>query len=906
MTARILRLPKRTRATGVVASKLSPPAPRRDAVERVALGGLEARFPGCPLVLVRAPAGYGKTSVLAQWRAEADAHGAATSWLTLDAGDDDPARLFTHLAVAIGRVRKDENLAELQAELQATSDVMALVDWLELPEGAFTLFLDDFEAVRHDTSIAIVRRLASRFEEPARLVIASRSRVSLGVGKKRVLGRLVEIDERELLFSAEETRSLLAARGVTLDSESLASLLAHTEGWPAAIELAALALAGRDDGAGFVASFSGSFQDVAEFLSEEVLERQPPDLRAFLLDTCILACLRADLCDAIRSGVDSATHIERLEEAGVPLRAIDVAGEWHRYHPVFAEFLQKVQRRELGPRVAELHRAAARWHSQHGHPIDAVDHALAASDSMLAAELVEPHAKECIRQGQFGTVVRWAEALPPPALDAHPQIRSASAWSRLFLSDFKGARRELDRFRARAAGDCDRPEVEDEFAALEPTLLAYEDRIPDALEAAQASLPRLRAGDPFNQGCLLNVLAWGLTMRSELADARRRVVEARAAHALAGSLFGIVYSITIAGLLEAIGGNLPAARRHFEEAEALAAGRSRTRSSVVWTGVPFFAEVLYEIDELEAAETRLETWFSMIRQIAPVDMVIAATLTLTRIHGTRGRFADAEHVLDDGDVEALQRGAARMRHAFGWERVRLALARGAEKEARALRDQIPADDTPEPEVWYPHGLENEARDVGELRYAALTGDARRVLPAIRRARARAEDGGRGARALRLSILEAIALDMLDERTAALQALRPALSRGAAGGFVRSFVDEGPRLVALLHAVRDSRRDTPRVPETDFPTEYLDRLLAAAGAAIAAPIPAATIAEPLSDREREILTLLTEGLPNRLLARRLFVSENTVKWHLKRIYEKLGVSSRAHAVAVARSHQLVRL
>jgi LuxR family transcriptional regulator, maltose regulon positive regulatory protein len=181
----------------------------------------------------------------------------------------------------------------------------------------------------------------------------------------------------------------------------------------------------------------------------------------------------------------------------------------------------------------------------------------------------------------------------------------------------------------------------------------------------------------------------------------------------------------------------------------------------------------------------------------------------------------------------------------------------------------------------------------------------RASSAIRRARARAEDAGRGARALRLAIVEAIALDMLDERAAALQALRPALSRGAEAGFVRSFVDEGPRLVALLHEVRESRRDTPRVPETDFPTDYVDRLLAAAGAPSAAPTPAATIVEPLSDREREILILLREGLPNRLLARRLFVSENTVKWHLKRIYEKLGVNSRAHAVAVARGQQLVR-
>jgi LuxR family maltose regulon positive regulatory protein len=251
--------PKRPRASGVVASKLSPPKPRGDAVERAGLGSLAERFPGCPLVLVRAPAGYGKTSLLAQWRAEEEARGAATSWLTLDSADDDPARLLTHLALAIARGRSDDNLAELQAELQANSNVAGLVDWLELPTGPFTLFLDDCDSVLRTEPIAILRRLAARFAEPARLVIASRSRLSLGVGKKRLLGRLVEIDVGELRFSAEEARSLLGARGVALDPESLASLIARTEGWPAAIELAALALADRADGARFVASFSGSF-----------------------------------------------------------------------------------------------------------------------------------------------------------------------------------------------------------------------------------------------------------------------------------------------------------------------------------------------------------------------------------------------------------------------------------------------------------------------------------------------------------------------------------------------------------------------------------------------------------------------------------------------------------------------
>ena len=795
-----------------MASKLSPPAPRGDAVERASLARLAERFPRCPLVLVRAPAGYGKTSLLAQWWTEEKACGAASAWLTLDAGDDDPARLLTHLAATLARGRAVADLAELQAELQANPDFARLVDWLELPAPPFTLFLDDFESVRHPDSIAIVRRLAARFEEPARLVIASRSRVSLEVGKKRVLGRVREIDVGELRFSTDEARALLAARGVALDAKTLVSLIVRTEGWPAAIELAALALANRADPARFVESFSGSFRGIAEFLAEEVLERQPPDLRDFLVDTCILGRLSAELCDAIRGAADAAKQIERLEQAGVPLRALDEAGEWHCYHRVFAEFLQKVQRRERGSRVAELHRAAARWHSDDGNPIDAVDHALAAGDSMLAATLVEPYAKESVRQGQLATVLRWAEALSPAALDAHLAIRSASAWTRIFLRDFRGARRELDTFRARVGDDRVPTEVEDDFNALEPTLLTFEDRIPEALDDARSSLSQLRGVDPFDRGVLLNVLAYGLAMRGEFTEARSRLVESRANHGRAGSVFGTVYSITFAGVVEAVAGNLGAARLHYEEAKALAGRRPGVPSAVGSVVTGFFAELLYEIGDLEAAETRLRTSLPLVREIALVDMVIAATLTMAGIHAARGHFEDAERLLYEGDLDALERGGARMSRAY----------RGSERRPCPWRAEGGAS-SPGPDRRRGHDgagrlVSARPRKRGlRRRRSAAGGSDRRGPSCFAGAAPRAEArSGRRPRiaALRLAVLEAIALDALGERAAALQALRPALSRGAAAASCEVWSTKGRG-----SSLYSSRSATP----AEIPSGSRDRL-----------------------------------------------------------------------------------
>src|SRR5580658_588529 len=417
----------------LLATKLHVPRPPPGFVPRPRL--VEALGEGLArrLILVCAPAGSGKTALLADW---APSGHRPVAWLSLDAADNDPVRFWRHTVAALDRARPGigERVGLLlgpPAPASFEGLVAALINELaaQRGDGEVLLVLDDYHRIDAQPVHGSVGYLLEHLPPGLHLVLASRSDPPLPLARLRAGGQLAELRAADLRFTAEEAAALLReSAGADLPAAAVAALAARTEGWVAGLQLAGLSLAGQADPAGFVAAFSGSHRYVLDYLGEEVLDRQQEELRTFLLETSLLERLSGGLCDAVTGRDGSQAMLERVEQAGLFLMPLDEVRGWWRYHHLFADLLRARLQQQRPGRVADLHRAAAAWSEEHGLADDAVRHALAAGDTAWAARLVERNVETLLGRSEGATLRRWLSALPAESVRDRPRLFLAQAY----------------------------------------------------------------------------------------------------------------------------------------------------------------------------------------------------------------------------------------------------------------------------------------------------------------------------------------------------------------------------------------------------------------------------------------------------------------------------------------------
>ncbi len=900
----------------LLATKLNVPVSPPDLVPRPRL--TERLDEGGGVVLVCAPAGYGKTVLIADWVRHTRF---PVAWLSLDGGDNDPARFWRHAVSALDRalpgisVRVSPFLGpptppsfealvtSLINELAAQSDA-----------GEQLLILDDYHAVDSAPVHASLGLLLERRPPGLRVVLSSRADPPLALARLRARGQLTEIRAADLRFSAGEAGALLAqvatGPGSQLPQVALEALADRTEGWAAGLQLAGLSLRGQPDVAAFVAAFTGSHRYVLDFLAEEVLERQDEQVRAFLLETSVLERLSGQLCDAVTGRAGSQALLEHIERAGLFLVPLDEVRHWWRYHHLFADVLRARLLAQQPAHAAQLHRNAASWFKEHGLADDAIWHATAAGELIWAARLIEQHLDEAyLLRGEVETIRRWLAALPADLVRSRPRLLLARAVMATTSGRLAAVEPLLDQAE-RALAETDEERFEPTtgktnsglantralIALLRGDLANFHGDTESAAMFASRAEAELAEGESQLSLLIQGNRATTEWMRGRLAQAERSVVSIFAARRTAGLTTMAAWSGYQLAHLQRDQGRLDAAASTAQDVLEFTAPPDRPPLPAAGPGYVTLAELAYQRNDLDIALRLIIDGIELCRQFVYTMPLATGLATLAWLRQATGDPVGALAAM--GEALQVAPGPPGVLNTVPAQQARLLLAHGdLAAAARRIKDSgLDADDEPDYPCEQGHLV---------LARVLLAQDLpARALALLDRLHAAAATQGRTGSIIEIGALRALALVALGEQSGALDALAEVLTMACPQGYVRVFADEGPPMAALLGKLITQR--TGRVP-LDFQTRIqraFDAKQAAPGSRRGATAAVPGLTEQLTSRELEVLNLLAVGRSNQAIAAELVVTLDTVKKHVSHLLAKLGAASRTQAVARARELSLL--
>ncbi|GAA4409244.1 LuxR C-terminal-related transcriptional regulator [Quisquiliibacterium transsilvanicum] len=885
----------------LVAAKLTPRLGTARFLARPRLIEMLDRAVGAKLVVVRAPAGFGKTTFLVEYHRRLQQRGVATAWLTLDEADNDVSRFLSHVLAAFQAI--DPTLALITpsaGERDVTGAALDLIHHLSMQTRPFALFLDNLEAVQAAAVMGVIRSILDALPVGGQVIVGSRESPKLGLGRLRAHGHLVEVTQEALRFSLDESAALLRGEcRLDLDDRQIRGLHGRTQGWAAALWLAALALREHDDPEGFIRSFSGSHAAVADYLLDDVLSRLPEESRDFLLDVSVLDDLNPSLCDAITGHRDSLVRLASFEKAGLFVIPQGPEGGSYRFHPLFRDFLCGELARSDPGKTARLTRTAADWYLERGQPVSALEHMIRSGDVAASIELLREHAEPLLWQGRVFLLAKFFDRMPGVVgFGGDARLKCGYGWALVFTHRYAEALSQLDQVEAH--GSCDEG-IRAELAVQRAFILAMTDQVWEALAAWEACAGQVSAEEnPFAHSLQQNSHAFCLIAANRFEDARAVIAQGMPSHRQIGSSFNLAVGACLDAAIDLARGAVRPAIARCRAALASATTHPGQHASGSTIAAAFLAEACYAGGQLDEAERLLDAYLAMIDDVAAPDQLITSRVTLARIayrRGERGQAADQLDLLErKGRLERLPRlcGSASL------ERARMALLDG---DLEAAKDHLLEDTVPD--VPDPGGeLSLHANDIegpvhASARIAIHDGRAAEAIGSLERAIAQSCSQGRLRRAHHLRVLLAMALDCCGFTEDALQLARELSSVALTDGLSSMIEDEGPKALELFERARTGevpgQGSEPAMPRRDLVSGKMRT-----GSGDPDDSNAVRVGrEALTPKEVRVLLLLAEGHSNRVIAERMFVSESTVKTHLRSINAKLCAENRTHAVAIAR-------
>ena len=846
------------------------------------------------LTLISAPAGFGKTTLLSEWIPHNEW---SVIWVSLDEGDNDPTRFWSYFIAGLQQLNPDLGTTALllfhsPQPLPPESGLTILINEIATLPEPFVLVLDDYHVIENASLHEAITFLLDHLPPQMHLFITTRTDPPFPLSRLRGREQLTELRAEDLRFTPDEAMALFnQVMGLSLSPRDIAALEARTEGWIAGLQLAALSMQGRDDLPDFIAAFTGTHRYILDYLTDEVLEQRPQGTEDFLLQTSILDRLCGSLCDALTGGRDGQTTLELLEQANLFIVPLDDERRWYRYHRLFAEVLRARLRQVQPDNVPELHHRAWEWLEQNGLTQEAVHHALVGRDFEQAARLIELVHSVMWQNGEIKTLQAWLAALPPAAWHTHPRLWLVQAWAAMTVGDFSEANETLREAEAVLA-----LLDEDSARSLRPEVWAFRAayaslvRDPAAVELTQQALQALPK-DYWLRGMLVIFLGAAYYSTGDLNAAAKVLAQGRSMLATPGAQSHQIHLLPLDGMVHHAQGSLRRARSLIRQAlDRVEPGGQ----PIPFVGTLFTymcaSQVLYDLNELDQVEVYLTRCVEQAVKIGSAEAQVFALSGLAHLSLARDDLAAAEN--HTRQVEALLRAQTfniNIMAFVEYHHFLLLLKQDNLTDAAAWAETRAGSSGPL--MPYFHRLARPQILIAQGNLDAALDNLTILIQ-------EAQDTGHGRLLIKALVLQALALQAQGRGRQALSALDQALNLAEPEGYIRPFVDEGQPMAELLRQAQSR----------GLRSNYVSQLLAAFGAEETSPVPPtashASLIEPLSPRELELLRLVADGRSNGEIAQELVVAIGTVKKHLNNIFGKLDVRNRTQAVARARELDLL--
>ncbi|UCD38255.1 MAG: helix-turn-helix transcriptional regulator [Fidelibacterota bacterium] len=886
----------------LLATKLFVPPLRADLVPRRRLMALLDEGTDRSLTLISAPAGYGKTTLLNEW---VHRDHKPVAWLSLDPDDNDPARFVAYIIAAIQTVEKEvgnDAAAILQSPRTPPIETVltSLINDITGRSIEITLVLDDYHLVDTQQINHIVEFLLTHSPARLHLIISTRSDPALPLARLRARGQLTEVRASDLCFSIEETSQFIQkGAGIDLSSDELGKLVSRTEGWIAGLQLAALSMRGRNDYATFINSFTGDERHIADYLVEEVLNRQPEEVQTFLLETSILERLSGPLCDAVVGRDGSQQILRELERSNLFIVPLDSERFWFRYHHLFAELLHQRLHQIHGNLDPQLHRRASIWYESNGLTAVAINHALSAKDYDRAMELIEQVAEETFMRSELATLLGWFTEMPEDTLRSRPLLCTYQATAMLLGG------RPLEEAEAHLP-DTINADVSDAVAGaialFRSMVTAYAAERLESMELANQALELLPRENLFFRSMAAGILGLNAFYSGDLEAANEALENAAHISEQAGNFMNAVLAVSHLAELAWMQGQLQKAESLYQRALQLGTdehGRLRPIAGLALTGL---GGLRWEHNDLQAAYSMTTQGIALTNRWGETG-AITGHLTLARILQSQGDIKGTQAEIDSAKQIAINFDAMEMDDILvDLYQTRVWVAQGNLDAAtkwisdRALDGELGSAASVKDEYKGPSTILRILEFMTLARVENARNQPDRALKVLEVALQLADQGGFHTYRIEIYLLQSLALLQQGDTHEAVETLARALELGEPGNYIRTFIDHGEGLGTLLGKILDRQQtDEDRIQVSP---DYVKKLLLALKTK---PVIQSdgSLVEPLSSRELDVLRLMATGLSNSNIAQNLFISLNTVKTHIKNIHSKLHVHTRTQAIAKAK-------
>lgn len=863
------------------------------------------------LTLLSAPAGCGKTTLLVDWLRHT---ARPVAWLTLDAGDNDPYSWLRYLIAALQSMIPGVGdtvltLLHLPQPPSYETLVATLMNELAALHAESILVLDDYHLLQSPVVHQAVAFMLKHPPAPLHLVIATREDPPLPLAQMRAQGALHELRTDDLRFTPEEAALFLRdVMGLKLDPQHVALLEARTEGWIAGVQLAALSLRGQSDGAERLLSLTGSQRYIADYLVQEVLQQQSAAIQQFLLYTAILDRMCGSLCAALLNQEPGVSQqlLEELERANLFVIALDDQRQWYRYHHLFRDVLRRLLQQTHAEHLPELHRRAALWYHRHSLMVEAVGHALAATDFALAASLIEASAETLLMRSEIVTLLTWLTALPTDLVQARPRLSLYSACAFLFSGRIEAVERHLNHVEqtlhhSHTLDAAQQTRLQGEVAALRAFMMMLQFDATQTINLARHAIQSLPASS-FLYGITIWTLGAAYMSQGDLRAASQTFAQVVASSQASHNSMMTLIALCQLAEVYIWQGQLRQAETLYRQALRIVSTHSTVpvpASSMAYVGL---SVILREWNDLPGALEMLHKGLALCQQWGELGL-FDTYASLARVQQARRDWdatLDALQHLKEL-VYRLKLPLQTMALVNAYE-IRFWLDRGDLAAARRVAEEMISAEA----IWIAQLREIVRLTRIRLQLALMQNEPSTIaiepiLAELHDLRSTASDAERMSSVIECYMLEALAFHCQQNEEPALAALEQALILAQPEGYIRLFIDEGAPMAHLLERYR---------PTEDTLVKYRNTLLAAFPAADLLPAASSPVDpelpdpdalfEALSEREFEVLRLVADGLSNREIAERLVVSMGTIKTHIRNIYGKLGVNSRTRALARART------